>query len=410
MRLHLVALLGLASHSACACDLDPWLQGEAGADRGYHVLCVHQGWAEVHVNGVAEGTADTLKLAVNSSLPDELEASLKIKKYLVFKPTRQPNGQGVWKGGALKWRKQSWALYTSGGERLDLSKVGETLGSYEGVVLLFEGGIWRWPSVRVGHERPVLPGVSLRTVSMRPALFQLVFSESGDRKGSVSNQDRLSIELLNGVTDLAKTRLQRSLTENRVDRVRTSEQTWLSYQATEGIAMLQRQTEKLLHIPASYFEENLQVLRYLKDQFYDAHRDYWDPREFPDPTRFLHPVSKLWMMRHATVLWFLNAGEAGGETWFPRAHGGPIPWNEWTACDSRGEKMSGRNGTIAALFYSLYSNGVIDEYSWHCGCPVAKGVKWAANSWVWNQPRDEVGAKPRITKKKKKSSAQGAEL
>ena len=29
----------------------------------------------------------------------------------------------------------------------------------------------------------------------------------------------------------------------------------------------------------------------------------------------------------------------------------------------------------------------VDSYSWHCGCPVLRGTKWAANSWVWNQPQ-----------------------
>ena len=45
----------------------------------------------------------------------------------------------------------------------------------------------------------------------------------------------------------------------------------------------------------------------------------------------------------------------GGETWFPRAHGGPVPWDEWTACDDRGIKMG--NTSVAILFYSLYSSG-----------------------------------------------------
>jgi hypothetical protein len=45
----------------------------------------------------------------------------------------------------------------------------------------------------------------------------------------------------------------------------------------------------------------------------------------------------------------------GGETWFPRAHRGPIPVNRWTACDDAGVKMG--NTSVAILFYSLYSSG-----------------------------------------------------
>ena len=48
--------------------------------------------------------------------------------------------------------------------------------------------------------------------------------------------------------------------------------------------------------------------------------------------------------------------QEGGETWFPRAHGGPVPWDDWTACDDRGVKMG--SSSVAILFYSLYSSGV----------------------------------------------------
>lgn len=102
-------------------------------------------------------------------------------------------------------------------------------------------------------------------------------------------------------------------------------------------------------------------------QHYDTHRDYWDPREFPDLRRFTNHQG-FWHQRHATLLWYLQAPEEGGETWFPRAHGGPVPWGEWTACDGRGAKLSPANAT-AVLFYNLRADGGIDEFSWHCGCP-----------------------------------------
>ena len=55
----------------------------------------------------------------------------------------------------------------------------------------------------------------------------------------------------------------------------------------------------------------MQVLRYKLGQFYDAHRDYWDPDEFPDKHRFLHPKSNAWYNRHATLLWYLQRPEEG---------------------------------------------------------------------------------------------------
>lgn len=53
------------------------------------------------------------------------------------------------------------------------------------------------------------------------------------------------------------------------------------------------------------------MLRYKLGQYYDAHRDYWDPSEFPDKRRFLHPQSNTWNMRHATLLWYLQRPEEG---------------------------------------------------------------------------------------------------
>ena len=47
----------------------------------------------------------------------------------------------------------------------------------------------------------------------------------------------------------------------------------------------------------------------------------------------------------------------------------------------------------AVLFYSQKEDGSVDERSLHGACPVVKGVKWAANLWVWNGPR--YGYNPR---------------
>ena len=43
------------------------------------------------------------------------------------------------------------------------------------------------------------------------------------------------------------------------------------------------------------------------------------------------------------------------------------------------------------IFYSLQPNGAIAERSLHGGCPVKKGLKWAANKWLWNKPKTTMG-------------------
>ncbi|CAJ1341110.1 unnamed protein product, partial [Effrenium voratum] len=353
------ALLALAA----GCDLEPWLQEVPEADRGYHVLCVGPEAADLRAGGLAAAEPRQLALGDFSA---RLEAELRIKSRLVF---QLPSG------GKLKFPKQSWAVFTEAGERWSPEELDRRVSDYRGVLLLFEGGNWRWPGVRLGFRREVLPGVVLRTVALRPALFEVELGSGAE----------MQPELFADVVKSSEAQLQRSTTDaGAVSQERTSESTWLGYEQSTVLLQLRDFTVQALRIPLPNWETSLQVLRYGPGQFYDAHRDYWDPREFPDAERWTHPRSRTWNMRHATLLWYLQLPAEGGETWFPRAHGGPVPYGEWTACDERGVKMG--NGTAAILFYSLYSSGELDTFSWHCACPVVQGTKWAANSWAWNQP------------------------
>ena len=289
-----------------ACDVSPWLQEEP-VDKGYHVICVGDGEGTVYLNALV---ASRSVLKLDDGLPERLEELLQIKTHLGFKPHSKRSSASV------QWQKQSWAFFTEAGERWTPEEAPLKISAYRGVLLVFEGGTWRWPGVRVGYERLLQPDVILRTVALKPALFELVLQDAS--KGSIP-------ELLSDVVQMSEKRLQRSLTEEAATEVRTSQQHWLSYNSHPKLKELKKFTSKVLRLPSSYFERDLQVLRYTKGQLYDAHRDYWDPREFPDAERFVHPVSKTWNMRFATLLWYLRDAARGGETWFPRAHGGADP-------------------------------------------------------------------------------------
>ena len=41
----------------------------------------------------------------------------------------------------------------------------------------------------------------------------------------------------------------------------------------------------------------------------------------------------------------------------------------------------------AILFYNQLHDGKLDINSEHGGCPVASGVKYGANVWIWNAKR-----------------------
>ena len=56
-------------------------------------------------------------------------------------------------------------------------------------------------------------------------------------------------------------------------------------------------------------------------------------------------------------------------------------------CDSGdGLLVSPRKGD-ALLFYSQTPTARLDPESYHGGCPVIQGTKWAANVWIWNRKR-----------------------
>ena len=338
------------------------------------MLCaVHGSTAYVFQNG-AWGAQPIEVTWLKGQFRQQMAQSLRIKDTIDYEA----------RGRKLQWKKQPWSVFTEEGKEL---RPGTEAGNVEKrlktqatvLLLLFEGGAWRWPTLRVGYEREVTQGVTLRTVARVPALFTVHIEREKLPRGSTLRPD-----LLSHVREMAQGRLQPSGLENTVDlKVRSSETVFLPYGTDKKLKELRRKTAEFLRAPAENLED-LQVLRYSAGQHYDAHRDYWDPREFPDVPRFTNEEG-FWRQRQATLLWYLQAPEEGGETWFPRAHGGPIPTGEWTACDRRGELLSGRN-TTAALFYSLRADGDIDEYSWHCGCEVKAGVKWAANSWMSNAP------------------------
>lgn len=365
-----VGLSWQVSSASPGCDLAPWLSGVAApGEEGYHVLCATApNSLEVYRRGVDVKSPEVVTF-------DKKELRQKLTQLLSIKATIEyPAGHNH---GPLKWTKQPWALFAASGDELPLDEEADAIAELanrggDQVLLLFEGGSWRWPTISVGYKRDIMPGIWLRTVARQPALFEVKIEDTA--------HEELSIKLLSNVVTLAEKKLVPSSMEGKVDTaVRSSEQTFLSYSSDPELKKLRAGTAKLLRATPQQLAP-LQVLRYGKNQHYDAHRDYWDPREFPDVKRFTN-ADGYWSQRHATLLWYLSAPEKGGETWFPRAHGGPIPWNEWMACDARGAKISPANAT-AVLFYSLRADGEIDEFSWHCGCKVEAGTKWAANSWM----------------------------
>jgi prolyl 4-hydroxylase len=119
------------------------------------------------------------------------------------------------------------------------------------------------------------------------------------------------------------------------------------------------------------------VLKYEVGQHYDSHHDVFRPEEY----------GKQSSSRIATVLVYLAAPEAGGETIFPlEGKDGEknVQGYNYKTCD-RGYLYQPRAGD-AVLFWSVKPDGAFDVHSLHGGCPVERGTKWVATKWIRDKP------------------------
>lgn len=160
---------------------------------------------------------------------------------------------------------------------------------------------------------------------------------------------------------------------------------------------VKRKTHAATKLPYDHMEA-LQIQRYgsprgdSKD-FYNPHLDsmYGNDR------------------RVATMIYYLNDCEEGGETLFPyvNANSSGRPHFEYdaqqaiteaqaiydNACDRDDTgvlKVKPKKGS-AVLFYSLLPSGQLDHLSVHSSCPVkGSSVKWISQQWIkesWHEPR-----------------------
>lgn len=159
-----------------------------------------------------------------------------------------------------------------------------------------------------------------------------------------------------------------------VDSIRTSYGTFLGRRQDPAIGNITERVAKLTHVPA-VFQEDLQVLRYGKQQYYNAHLDTHSDH-FDSP-------------RHITMVIYLVDVEEGGETTFPKTELNDSAWDRengpFSSCAKGHVSVKPRQGD-ALMFFSLTPDGTLDEMTKHASCPVLKGTKWTATVWVHTKP------------------------
>ncbi|XP_021179227.2 transmembrane prolyl 4-hydroxylase [Fundulus heteroclitus] len=177
---------------------------------------------------------------------------------------------------------------------------------------------------------------------------------------------------------------------------------------------LRKRVIALTRLPSSLVElsEPLQVSRYEHGDFTDAHYDSSSTHSETTcaHTRLAGNTSALTEVscRYLTVLFYLSSVEDGGESTFPVADNrtyderalvqdGVDLTDTQQTCGKGNLRMTPTAGT-ALLWYNHLSDGrgwmgELDEYSLHGDCPVRRGVKWVANSWVNVDPDHQQQAR-----------------
>ncbi|RMX62494.1 hypothetical protein DD238_008234 [Peronospora effusa] len=108
--------------------------------------------------------------------------------------------------------------------------------------------------------------------------------------------------------------------------------------------------------------------------------------KLPEYVQHFHP------QRYVTLFLYLNnQTKVGGETVFPFSLDRYS--DEEIVRDGMDECSSGLAlpplGLHASLFYVQTPDGIPDPMSRHGGCPPQEGVKWGANSFMWDSDSDE---------------------
>mmetsp|Transcript_24033 Transcript_24033/g.35760 ORF Transcript_24033/g.35760 Transcript_24033/m.35760 type:complete len:557 (-) Transcript_24033:249-1919(-) len=315
--------------------------------------------------------------------------------------------------------KQPWAIYSTLGKKLvreydrdvsieksegvsensssSISSIIDKLQKH-GMVLLFEGGSWLWPGVRIGFERTIeiydhdngkkssatdtsiqSQNITLETLSLFPLVLSVKDFISEEECTHVQRKAEPNMQY-SGVTLMDRDQ------GRPASDFRTSQSAFVNSVNDHIMTRLEHRTASLTRVPRVH-QEYTQVLRYGKEEKYDAHLDWFDRELYKQDKNTLKLIDNGRTNRLATVFWYLSDVEEGGHTNFPRFNKGPQPW-DFTDC-SKGLSVKPQRGKVI-IFYSLTADGVGDALSLHGACKVEKGIKWAANKWIWNTPQSFI--------------------
>lgn len=276
---------------------------------------------------------------------------------------------------------------------------------------------WMWPPTKIGHvvfpkyvyedevnddidllqsNRPNNDNkksvISMKTLSLSPKVFLI--------ENFLSN-DEIEYLVNYGKKHLAPSHV--GIGKEVVDKqFRTSKTAWDTRSSLS--IKIQRRAFALARIPFKkniHMTDAIQIVRYEEHNMFRLHTDY-----FKTGYSNLDSSKPEGTNRYITLFMYLNDGFVGGKTIFPhsRSH---MPGSEFennvlemeqnpdfeetkskmpSCMDGMALAVKPKRGS-AILFYNQLHDGKLDINSEHGGCPIASGVKYGANVWIWNANR-----------------------
>ncbi|XP_073259502.1 transmembrane prolyl 4-hydroxylase-like isoform X1 [Porites lutea] len=184
---------------------------------------------------------------------------------------------------------------------------------------------------------------------------------------------------------------------------RHSRQTWIEKvngSLDSVVASIQERVHRLTMLPLDIIKasEYLQVVSYGPMGHYNCHLDSDFIRKSPCCHYLGSELRNCRVCRYATILYFLDNVEDGGETAFPIADNSTFDDEVWMSdaenvcnlaknCHKANVVVKPEKGK-AILWYNHKVNnmtgwmGQLDKFSFHGGCDVKRGTKWIANNWI----------------------------
>lgn len=299
---------------------------------------------------------------------------------------------------------QPWAVFSPNGVRLvtaggggttETNNIGQIAASIiqQGLVLVFQGGQFVWPGVRIGFLRTIDLYSTMPSSSSQHDLA-IHTSSSSSTKPTTATLETLSLSplilsvkgfLSTDECDHIRAKASPSMRYSEVvlmdhdagrpaSDFRTSQTTFLHSDRDDIFVDLDYRTASLVRVPRNH-QEPVQVLRYGRGEKYSAHADYFEAALYRNDANTQQLIKGGVRNRMSTVFWYLTDVEAGGETVFPRFNGSQE--SSMDDCDN-GLKVKPERGKVI-IFYSMKPDGTEDPASLHGACPVKDGIKWAAN-------------------------------